>query len=501
MKEKMLCIVCAFLCMMLAGCSQRVDSRENYPVLRMMSMGNEPEQMEAIYSQLDALTEAELGVDIRISFYPWEDEIETIRKLINSNSFDIYVYGAPFGSEELARKGAFLNMEPYLETVPELVEFYSVQGIELLGRESVYSVPRILNSTGYGFFYREDLRRKWGLEPVTDFQSLECYLYKAREEYSENAPINDKRFFSSLLELMVGEHYYCLDYGMGICWDTGELVRLLDTPEYRTALETAVKWYQDGIISQDILYLQNNNTMSTLEMMKEDKAAVEFCNHFSAICSNYVLALNEVNPEWELGWLDYNLLNNSCYDTYFSGDGQIGLAVDSKCKYPEAAMEFLEKIHTDSRYYNLLSYGVEGIHYQQNEDGTISYENIPAENIFRGQIGLEQDTMMLTPQYPGSWDAVYRDVQERFANMRALNGESEIPSFSVVSTAYPDSREAMTTYTDSRIRRMLETGTMTDIEDGISRFREELESAGYDVFFDAVKKEWEQFQMIQGGIR
>lgn len=487
-------LVLALVCMTLGGCGVGAEVEADYPVLKMMSMGSEPRQMEEIYRELDALTEAELGVDVRIAFYPWEDEAETVRKLVNTNSFDIYVFGTPFGSEELIRKGAYLNMRPYLESMPRLIDFYESQGVDLLGQEAVYSLPRIQNSTGYGFFYREDLRKAWGLEPVEDFVSMECYLYRAKEEYSENAPVNDKRFFDSLRNLMEGDQYYYLDYGMGIRWEDKELVCLLEAPEYRETLEVAAKWYRDGVISEDVLYLQNNNTMVTLELMWQDKAAAEFCNHFSAICSNYVMPLCGANPEWELGWLDYGLLNNTCYDSYFTGTGQMGLAVDSKCKRPKLVMSFLEKVHTDSRYYNLLSYGVEGIHYELNEDGMVTYENIPAENVFRGQIGLEQDALMLTPQYPGNWDGVYRNVREQAAAMRLSNGKNPITAFGIDAAAYPEFQDAISAYSGSRVRQMLETGTMADIETGMRKFREELDAAGYDGFFQAVREEWERFR-------
>lgn len=494
MKKECMAFVCALLCMALEGCGREPETEAKYPVLKMMSMGSEPRQVEEIYRELDALTEAELGVDVRIAFYPWEDEAETVRKLVNTNSFDIYVFGTPFGSEELIRKGAYLDMRPYLESMPQLTDFYESQGVDLLGQKEVYSLPRIQNSTGYGFFYREDLRKAWGLEPVEDFASMERYLYRAKEEYSGNAPVNDKRFFDSLQNLTAGGKYYCLDYGMGIRWEDKELVCLLEMPEYREALETAVKWYRDGVISEDILYLQNNNTMVTLELMRQDKVAAEFCNHFSAICSNYVMPLCGANPEWELGWLDYELLNSTCYDSYFTGTGQMGLAVDSKCKRPELAMSFLEKAHTDSRYYNLLSYGAEGIHYELNEDGMVTYGGIPAENVFRGQIGLEQDALMLTPQYPGNWDSVYRSVREQAAAMRLSNGKNPVTAFGIDAAAYSEFGDAISAYSGSRVRQMLETGTMADIEAGMREFREELDAAGYDGFFQAVREEWERFR-------
>ena len=482
------------LWIVLAGCGKNDSEEQSYPVLRMMTMGSEPAQIDIIYEQLDKLTESELGIDVRISFYQWEDEEDTLQKLVNANSYDIYVYGPSFNSEELANKGAFLDMTGYLEMVPELVEFYRMQGIDLAGQENLYCLPQMMEGSGSGLFYREDLRKEWQLEPISDFSSVENYLYRVKEEYPETSPINDKRFFTFLLNLKSGAQYKDLGYGLGLDLNNGELVCLLDTQEYRDTLQTARKWYREGIISPDILYLQINNTMSTLEMMKQDKAAVEFCNHFAAICNNYVMVLYEINPQWEFGWLDYDLMNKRCYGSGTDITKLFGLAIGKRCQYQEQAILFMEKIHTDARYYNLLCYGAEGIHYRLTPDGGISYEGIPGGNVFRGQVGLEQMTMSLTQQYPGSWNTVYLDVMERSKEMCEENRSSMISEFMIEDEKFAEYQAVMAAYSESKSRQLLENGTIENVEEEADAFRGELTSLGYENFLEAVREEWENYK-------
>lgn len=499
MKNRVAALLIALITILLCACGkEEVAKEEEIPVIRIMTMGTEPAcGMQVIYDELDPLTEAELGVDVRVSFFKWEDEAELMKKLVNSDSFDIYVYGAPFDSGVLSEKKAFWDVRDYLDRVPDLVAFYKAQGVDLKSRDHIYSFPRLNTSSSYGFLYREDLRKEWGLEEITDFQSVEAYLYRAKEEYPYVAPINDKRFFSSLIGLYAGDKYYYLGMGLVVAWDNPkQIICIMDTPEYLEMLEIAQKWYRDGIVSEDILYLQNNNTISTIEMMKQDKAALEFCNHFTAVCSNYAEQLYEANPVWELGWLNYESMNGVCFQNIATYKDTVGLAISNNCLYPEKALLLLEKMHVDSRYYNLFSYGVEGINYNVSESGNIHYRGIDVQNIFRGQVGLECDCMALPMEYSGSWNEVYRRTQEEIKEVSAENGASWSREFQFSTMDYGKWQQAMNEYTNNSIRAMLETGVSRQIEKDLAKAREQLTAAGYDGFLEEVQEQldlyWEQ---------
>ena len=57
-----------------------------------------------------------------------------------------------------------------------------------------------MKNIGEGFFYREDLRREWGLEEIHDLATMEAYLYRAKQEerYQDAPLITDNRIWSSL---------------------------------------------------------------------------------------------------------------------------------------------------------------------------------------------------------------------------------------------------------------------------------------------------------------
>ena len=51
----------------------------------------------------------------------------------------------------------------------------------------------------------------------------------------------------------------------------------------------------------------------------------------------------------------------------------IGFAISATSKHPEAAMKFLNEMYTNPDVVNLLAWGIEGTHYEVQDDGTIDF--------------------------------------------------------------------------------------------------------------------------------
>lgn len=503
------CCAIIFLCMllMLSGCainSSKTNAGEqgtesaDVEVIHMMSMGSEPDcGMDAVYEQLDPITKEELGVVVRVSFYEWGDETDLMKRLTASKHFDIYVYGKAFDSENLVRQQVYLDLKPYLNEVPDLMKFYEDVEVDLSNFEinsGLYVFPRVFMGGGNGFFYREDLRKEWGLEPITDFETVEAYLYKAVQEYPAVAPINDRQFFWFLWEMICGEKYIRLSYDFCVERENPNvLLSILDTPEFLEIIKIAHKWYNDGIIANDILYLQSNNTMNTKKMIIQDEAAAEFCNHYVGIAYNYVMPIYQDHPDWELGWLDYRLMNQTVYTDYLQSKYDIGLAVSSNCKHPETVVKLLEKMHTDQRYYDLLMYGREGINYNLSEEGKISYQGIDAGNILRGQIGLENITMQKEIDYGGNWNEIDMELKKKREKMAKENGTSPLCNFEIDSGKLPDCADEVSKFMEEDLL-ILKCGIPENTEEELKRIRAKLDELGYGEVMQSVQEQLRERQ-------
>ncbi len=81
------------------------------------------------------------------------------------------------------------------------------------------------------------------------------------------------------------------------------------------------------------------------------------------------------------------------------------MAISTASKNPDRAMMFLNLLNTDPKLMTLLDYGVDGIHYTTNEDGTISFTDKRAD--YQPWTNGMGNVTILTPtaeQGPDFWD-------------------------------------------------------------------------------------------------
>ncbi|MFQ9639923.1 MAG: hypothetical protein ACLR0F_25335 [Eisenbergiella sp.] len=282
--------------------------------LKGFTMGNEPAAgMDTFYEQLDAMTVTDLGIKVRFDFIPWGDEKNKINLNIASGEYDLYVGGNFSDYKVMATKNAFLDLKPLLSEVPDLVAHYSVvsdktlESCEIGGK--LYGIPQFGKATdsvsaNEGFMYREDLRKSWGLPEINSLETMEQYLYKAKEEYPESSVIMDNRVWSAVWNILAAGKYLELDSYMNTPYtvvsveDPYTVLDRTQTPEYKTMLEYVAKWYKDGIIDHDILASSANEGNKIAELVKADKKATTT----NSPAWSLTATVNEIarnNPEWK----------------------------------------------------------------------------------------------------------------------------------------------------------------------------------------------------------
>ena len=77
--------------------------------------------------------------------------------------------------------------------------------------------------------------------------------------------------------------------------------------------------------------------------------------------------------------MDFQRLTQAFVTTNLVNNVAFGISVTSE--HPEASMKFLNEMYTNEEVMNILSSGVEGVHWEEKEDGYIGYpEGVTAEN-------------------------------------------------------------------------------------------------------------------------
>lgn len=400
-KRRRVAVLC-LAAMLFGGCARGTETEEGEerkePIVnfRAITLGNMPEGgMDEIYRQLDALTIPELNCTLRFEFIPWGNERRQLNIVTASGEYDFIPGGVFSDYRTLVYKNAFLDMNQYLDAVPALAEHYAyfdenaLKKCEING--GLYGLPQFgqggIASAGEGFFYREDLRREWGLEEVCDLESMEAYLYRAKqdERYRDTPLVTDNRVWSSLWLLLTKGKYQEVNSSLETPFVVVEAenpykaLNRMETPEFKEVLSYIWKWKRDGILDSDMLSRSDNEGELGRQLILEDQKPCETNNPIWSINTHWIPALYERHPEWEFNFYPYL----AQYDTYYVGSlaGASVISISAKVTEPELAMKLLEKIHTDIRYYSLVAYGVEGSNYNL-VDGKISMDGINSQNRF-----------------------------------------------------------------------------------------------------------------------
>lgn len=251
-----LCFATGALMLAVCGCQPRAElpeeTQRSEPVvnLKAVILGTPPaEGMDELYRQLDALTIPELNCTLRFDYIPWGDERAQLNVATASGEYDLIPGGVFSDYRMLVSKNAFLDLNDYLDLAPALREHYQTDSVDILKsceiNGGLYGIPQFtigIKHTDEGFFFREDLRKEWGLEPITDLETMEAYLYRAKESqrYRDQPLITDNRIWTSLWLLVSGGKYLEVDsmletpFVVVLADDPSVVVRRTQTPEFQT---------------------------------------------------------------------------------------------------------------------------------------------------------------------------------------------------------------------------------------------------------------------------
>lgn len=210
--------------------------------------------------------------------------------------------------------------------------------------------------TPWGVHARKDLLEKYNfsLDNVTKWEDMEPFLEAVRDGEGITPVYADDGGIGSNLFLTQYYGYDGLDDGIGFIGikaddETLTVVNLVETPEYREAAILSKKWVDAGFFP------------STLASIDEAISAFRA----GLFAMGYHNEKPGVNAEWlqQYGWefeskilTDPMILNTAGATATMNG-------ICATSQHPVEAMRVLEVLNTDQVVYNMLSRGIEGVHW------------------------------------------------------------------------------------------------------------------------------------------
>jgi putative aldouronate transport system substrate-binding protein len=318
-----------------------------------------PRDLQQVQDAINEILNADIGVNLTlepIDFGAYNDRMQL--QLAAGEPCDI-IFTAPWINSYTnnVANGSLLELDDLLKE--------EAPGLWASMPESTWDAARINNNI-YGVINQQIFPKPWGvhvrtdllekydfsLDTVTKWEDMEPFL-EAVKEGEGITPVYADDSGSSLWRTQY-YGYDGLDDGIGFIGIKADdesltVVNLLETPEYREAANLAKKWVDAG-------WFPSSPTSS-------DEARAAFRAGLFAMGYHVEKPGNDVEMQTAVGWEfeSKNLTDPLILDT--SGATATMNAICATSQHPVEAMRVLEKLNTDPEVYNLLSRGIEGVHW------------------------------------------------------------------------------------------------------------------------------------------
>ena len=461
------------------------DEEEDYDEINvswLVTMPLDPATTDPLVEAINEITEEEIGVHVNMPFYDPGTYATQIPMEIQANSkLDLLMYTPIPGSGYLS----FKNQGQLLE-ISDLLDEYAPDVKEVLGDlingttdpdGSIYGVAsnRVLGSTLY-IIMRTDVLEELGLlekaENMTTWTEYEEILKEVVEK-TDYAGVGNCDVNGSTLAItpyFTGDDAFANGTGFDSLGDTnsliasdkdGHVLSYYGSDDYRKEVERAQKFYDEGLVYKDAAVSQEYNVNLI-------KAGTVFSTISSAELGGE--ELSEAICGFDLTYV--KVADSVCgSDTTH----KFGFAVPVCATDPEAAVEFLNLLYTNSDIENLLAWGVEGRDWVEKDGEAVYPEGVNSDNAMYHMGDYLNGNQFITLPWEGS-GADLRDVQMEFQKGLV---------FSPYMGFNADTSEVSNEITScfgiiEQYRKQLSSGSSGDWEGVLDEMNGKLEAAGID---------------------
>jgi putative aldouronate transport system substrate-binding protein len=250
-----------------------------------------------------------------------------------------------------------------------------------------------------------------------------------------------------------------------------ELNQLNEKREY---FKTMYEWNKAGYINEDAPIIQNINDL-------KGKGNVAVALEFTS------------KPGGEAEEMNINGGNEVVYiplsESYFTGIASAMHVISKTSQNPERALMLVNLLNTDKYLYNLICYGIEGVHYTKKDADYI--EQIPdsgyAPNV-DWVFGNQFNAYLKPSQTPDVWERTVKLNEEAVVSaaygfsMNEENIKSELANLEAAKKEY---------------RVTLETGAI-DPDTILDKYIEKLKASGAEKVDAEVAEQWDAFLKSKG---
>lgn len=455
------------------------QNRTKLVVAYETSAANYKEDQKMVEEKVAELVREKLDIDVEFKVIAanqnYEEEIHAM--LAGQQQLDVIYSYADLCSELL------LNQQLY--PLDSLMESYG-EGIEREIGEDVLDVCR-RNGELYqiptnhdfavsweGYILNKKILDKYKIkkEDITSMEKMEEVFALIKEKEPDMEIVNSdsgymmvNQYFAGGANGLFGVH---MDYGREESY-----TNLFKTEEYKEMIERIYRWRELGYLTRDIL----DDSYSTDEQFAAGKLFAYACRGKPGIEQQEKLSTGQEVIFVQFG--ENTVSSNS--------PASVGWSITRNSVSPEKSMQLLNLLYTDPEIMNLLSYGVEGVHYVKTEDGHITFPEGKTTNPFIGE-AWRMPNQFITYVWEGNPLTLWEDMR-RF-NEESLHDCDYGFNFDISSvfSVYMDLQEIY-----GRYRRILENG-FADPQEGLAEMNRELDAHFIDEVIAEKQRQYDEWK-------
>lgn len=330
---------------------------------------------EAIFEEINKITESEIGVHVNFNMISFGDYIAQLPLAIaNNETIDVCTLtpAPPVSFMTLCATGALYDITDLIDEhgsdIKNLLGEELLNGTTVNGRLYGVSNYRILSSGAYFVFATKALENAgmvdafYNMQTWADLETVmqgivdnnAMYAFGAQGDMSMNFVYGTESIFDT----------YTYDYlgdSLLLVWSdqNGNVDLLYNRPEVVEQYKLIESWTKKGYFYPDsILSSESGDVMISQ-------------NVFAGQVTQSEVGI-EVAKKQTVG-IDVSCLQLADGMISTSSCRAWGMGIPSTAANPAAAMKFLNLMYTNADIMNLLAWGIEGTHYEINENGEAKY--------------------------------------------------------------------------------------------------------------------------------
>ncbi len=459
--QKHILFLTLFFCLFLHATSEVSGIENDIPCLKLYlnDGGRNMSDTPLVVEQINQYIEPILGFHVDIEYLSAANYDRILgQKFLSGENFDI-LYCNTFDSAKIYQSEGWLFPihDQILKNLPAFSDLFSDEYLSRLKiGDILYVLPCYHEQAGcWGLEYNADIADACGLDmsQIKSYRDLTAVFETVAEKYPDIFPVAETLF--PLWDPLGDE--------LGVLTDISSptVTDLYSSDFFKTLVKQNYEWYQAGYVldtvsypASSIDYLSSGLVFGTIAAGKPDVISQE--SRITGIRIGY-LPLSETFS-----------INDNISRGFF--------AINSKSSQAEYALRFLNFMYSDQTLANLMTYGIEGVHYEFKDEahtliGFPDHVDCTTSH-YAKLLSWQCGSQILT--YPWIGDAP--DVWEQLKTFNQTAHSSVALGFTFdptsVSKQIENCQNIQATYRDALIQGQL------DPDIYLPRFQSELKQAG-----------------------